>query len=139
MSSATQSDTKNGKLPLICGEDLTLKEGYLCTLTSTGALLPTAITDLVPFLCDAGDVLGESGDFIPFTGEKNHRVWAKGAGSKGDRLVLADPGTAADKGKVRVLPGATGTYLVIAIAEEDFEDGQLVKVRPVPTLSTAVA
>lgn len=45
-------------------------------------------------------------------------------------LVLADPGTAADKGKVRVLPAAAGTYRVLAIAEEKGVDGQLVLCRP---------
>ena len=45
-------------------------------------------------------------------------------------LVLADVGTAADKGKVRALPTAGGTYRGLAIAEEAGVDGQLVLARP---------
>lgn len=139
MSNDTQSDTKVGQLPLICGEALTDKEGYLCKLGSTGALLPTSIDELAPYLCVAGEAADANGQFQPFTGERNHRVFAKGAGSKGDQLVLADPSTPADKGKLRVLPEAADTYLVLAIAEEDFVDGQSVKVRPVPVLSVVVS
>jgi len=126
----TQSDTKIGQLPLNCGVALTDKEGFLVKLASTGALLPTAITDIPSFLCVSGEALDSAGQFEPFTGEKNCRVVAKGAGNQGDQLVLADPSTPADAGKLRALPVAGGTYRVVAIAEEDFVDGQLVKVRP---------
>jgi hypothetical protein len=57
------------------------------------------------------------------------RFVAKGTGSAGDRLTHAAPGTAADKGKVRTLPGGADVYFMVGIAEEDFVDGQYVKVR----------
>ena len=47
-------------------------------------------------------------------------------------MVLADVATAADKGKVRVLPAAAGTYRGLGIAEQVGVDGQLVLVRPAP-------
>ena len=54
----------------------------------------------------------------------------KGTCNPGDVLVLADVATAADKGKVRTLPTAAGTYRGLGIAEQVGVDGQLVLVRP---------
>jgi hypothetical protein len=140
---SNQGDTRTGQIPLNCGEDLTGKEGHLVKLADGGniaeALLPTAITDITPFVCVSSGTLDTLGQFQPFTGEKNHQVRTKGTGSAGDQLVLADTGTAADKGKLRKLPATTGTYRVLAIAEADFVDGQLLKVRPIPFLSVTVA
>jgi hypothetical protein len=48
----------------------------------------------------------------------------------GDFRVLADVATAADKGKVRALPVAAGTYRGLAIAQEAGVDGQMVLSRP---------
>lgn len=135
----TQTDTKVGQLPLICGEDLTGKEGLLGKLTTTGVLLPTAITDITPYIVVGGEVITVEGQFKPLTNNENARVFAKGAGSKGASLVLANPATPADKGKVRALPVASGTYRVLAIAEEDFVDGQLVKLRPCSVGNIVVA
>jgi len=139
----SQSDIKVGLIPLNCGEDLTGLEGRLVKLAAgpgpkAEALLPTANTDITPFLCVSGDEEDQEGSFQPFTGEQNHRVRANGLGSAGDRLVLADTATPADKGKVRALPAAPGTYEVIAIAEEDFVDEQLVKCRPIAARSVTV-
>ncbi|MDD4175075.1 MAG: hypothetical protein PHN34_12620, partial [Kiritimatiellae bacterium] len=54
----------------------------------------------------------------------------KGTCNPGDVIVLADTGTAADKGKVRALPAAAGTYRGLGIAEEKGVDGQSVLFRP---------
>jgi hypothetical protein len=48
----------------------------------------------------------------------------------GDVLVLADCTLEADRGKVRALPTAAGTYRGLALAEEAGVDGQLVLARP---------
>ena len=48
----------------------------------------------------------------------------------GSPTVLADVGTAADKGKVRTLPAVAGTYRGLAVAEEKGVDGQYVLCRP---------
>ena len=61
---------------------------------------------------------------------RNVRLTLKGTCNPGDVLVLADTGTAADKGKVRALPASAGTYRGLAIAEEKGADGQLVLCRP---------
>ena len=70
----------------------------------------------------------------PLSPTRSMRVAAKGTGSPGDLLVLADGvTTAADKGKVRSkssLTASSGTYRLVGIAEEAFVDGQLVKMRP---------
>lgn len=133
-----QTDIKIGQLPLICGEDLTTKNTLLCKLGATGAKLPEAVTDITPYLCVAGEAAGQSGEFLPFEPSRNFRVITKGAGNKGDQLVLADPATPADAGKLRALPAAPGTYRVIAIAEQGFVDGQHAKVRPCPVGNVTV-
>lgn len=53
-------------------------------------------------------------------------LWLKGTCVPGDKLVLADPATAGDEGKITV--GTSG--FIIGIAEEAGEDGQAVRVRP---------
>lgn len=133
-----QTDIKIGQLPLVCGEDLTTKDTLLCTLGATGAKLPAAVADITPYLCVAGEAAGQNGQFEPFEPSRNFRVVAKGGGTKGDQLVLADPSTPDDAGKLRALPAAPGTYRVIAIAEEDFVDGQHAKVRPCPVGNVTV-
>ena len=67
---------------------------------------------------------------LPLNAAQNVRVLLKGTCNPGDTLVLADVGTAADKGKVRTLPGSAGTYRGLLIAEEAGVDGQLVLARP---------
>ena len=57
-------------------------------------------------------------------------ITLKGTCNPGDVLVLADVATAADKGKVRTLPAAAGTYRVLGIAEQAGVDGQSVLARP---------
>lgn len=129
--SETQTDIREGKLPFNSGEDLTDKEGHLVKINSDGdVVLPTAITDHAIYLVVSGDVADKKSIVQPFTGERNHRVRTEGIGSAGDLLVLADTGTAADKGKVRKIPTDAGTYRVVAIAEEGFVDDQLVLARP---------
>ena len=66
---------------------------------------------------------------IPLVYGEQRRLVAKGTITAGDVVVLADPGTAADKGKVRTLPATEGRYFRAGIAEEDAVDGQYLKVR----------
>lgn len=127
---STQTNTRSGNLPMATASDLTGKEGFLAALGSSGLALPAAITDRTPYLLeeieDASNAVAQ-----PISPERNFRAFAKGTGSKGDVLVLADPGTAADAGKLRALPAGAGTYHSVAIAEEDFVDGQLVLARKI--------
>ncbi len=130
MSNATQSNTRSGALAMLASADLTGKEGRLVKIGSTGLAEVAAIADRTPYLVTEVES-ATSAVVTPFEPSRNHRVVAEGTGSKGDVLVNADPTTAADKGKLRALPSANGTYHVQAIAEEDFVDGQLVLCRPV--------
>ena len=77
---------------------------------------------------------GVGGDPVavrPLHADRNVRITLKGTCNPGDVLVLADLATAADKGKVRVLPVVAGTYRGLGIAEQVGVDGQAVLVRPV--------
>lgn len=130
MSLSNQSNTQLGLLPIPAAADLTGKEGLLATLGSTGVSLPANIADRTPYLIEEGAVSGAQATVRPFTAEKNHRVVAKGSGSRGAVMVLAAI-AGSDAGKLRAIPTANGTYHTVAIAEENFVDGQLVLVRPI--------
>jgi len=138
-----QSNTRTGKFSLLAGEDLTGKEGCLVELThDTGVpevKLPASNSAITPYLVDAEAVDAALCEVIPLEQSRNVRIVLKGTCNPGDQLVLADTGTAADKGKVRVLSAAAGTYRVIAIAEEKGVDGQLLLCRPCMVGNVTVA
>ena len=129
-----QTDTKSGVFRVLAGADLTGKRGYLVKMThDTGVpevKLPAAVADLAVYLVDDENVDAELVSVEPLPGDRNVRVCLKGTCNPGDVLVLADPSTAADAGKVRALPAAAGTYRGLAIAEEKGADGQFVLCRP---------
>lgn len=130
-----QSNTQEGLVSIQSGEDLTGKESFLVVLGSSGGVAvanrPTAITELTPYVVEEGAANGENSILRPLDPNRNVRVKAEGTGSAGDVVVMADPAVDADKGMVRALPAAAATYLAVGVAEEDFVDGQLVKIRPV--------
>jgi len=130
----TQSNTQPGPIVVNSGEDLSASNGYLVKLTDAEALLPTTTSDLALYVVQDGGEEDADSTVAPLTPHRQVRIKAKGTGSAGNPLVLADPGTAADKGKVRAVPATAGTYLSPGIAEEDFVDGQLVKIRPMPRI-----
>lgn len=128
-----QSNTRVGSFQVLAGEALTDKEGYLVKMTHDTAVpevkLPAAITDIVPYVVGEGAADTELVEVIPLTPERNVRLKLKGTCNPGDLLCLAAiAGT--DAGMVRVNPGTTGTYRLIAVAEEAGVDGQLVLARP---------
>ena len=129
-----QTDTKGGLIRVLAGADLTGKRAYLVKMThDTGVpevALPAAVTDLALYLVDDENADGKLASVEPLTGDRNVRVKLKGTCNPGDVLVLSDPSTAADAGKVRALPSVAGTYRGIAVAEEKGVDGQLVLCRP---------
>jgi len=138
----TQSDTKAGAISVFASSDLTGLEGYLVKLVSNGgvtsAALPVSQRDIALFLVDDG---GPAGNVISIEAPSstNFRVKAKGGGTTGAVLVLADPATAADAGKVIAVPATAGRYFSPGVAEEDFADGQLVLVRPFPRIVTVAS
>lgn len=140
---SSQSNTQSGAIVLASGEDLSTKAGYLAEIRNASgeakAYLPDAIADLAFYvITDGGTASGDNITLQPFEPSRNHRVVLKSTCVPGDQLVLADPTTTADKGKLRKLPASTGTYRVLAIAEESGADGQLVRVRPVPVGNISV-
>jgi len=130
----SQSDTRSGTFRVLAGEDLSEKKGYLAVLThDTGVpevILPATNGAYALYLVDDGGADAEYVDVEPLEAGRNVRAVLKGTCNPGDVLVLADTGAAADKGKVRALPAAAGTYFGLAIAEEKGADGQLVLCRP---------
>ena len=131
---AEQSNTQVGTVVILAKEDLTGKEARLLELVNDSGTakvqLPDANDDIVPFVCIEGGAAGQRVTAQPLEPGRNVRVRLKGTCNPGDRLCLADgEGTAADKGMVRALPSAAGTYVCFAIAEETGADGQLVKLR----------
>ena len=135
----TQGDTKRGDISDVAAVDLTGKEGYLVKRTSTGLALPTATDDIAPFVLASGDVSGaQVAAEAPGTDDQ-FRAKLKGTCVKGDILVLADPTTAADAGKLRKQPTTAGTWRSFAIAEEAGVDGQFVKARRISERTTVVS
>ena len=119
---------------MLAGEDLTDKEGYLVVLTHDDGVpevkLPADNGDFALYaVIDGGEDAGNV-DVQPLEAGANVRLTLTGTCNPGDVLVLADTATAADKGKVRALPTAAGTYRGLAIAEETGVDGQYVLCRP---------
>lgn len=122
--------------------DLTGMRSRLAVLTDDGGEaafdLPGNNDDVALYLLNDGVAQGQQVNASPLVPDEPVRVPAEGAGNPGDVLVLADVGTAEDKGKVRAIPAGAGTYFSPGIAEEAFVDGQHVKFRPFPRLVTVV-
>jgi hypothetical protein len=130
----SQSNTRVGDIRVLAGADLTGMEDRLVVMGQNAGVaqvtLPAANSDLALYVLTED---GDSGDLVavrPLQPDRNVRVALKGTCNPGDVMVLADVATAADKGKVRALPAAAGTYRGLGIAEQVGVDGQLVLVRP---------
>lgn len=140
-----QTNTKPmGPIPVLAGEALTGKRSYLAMLThDTGVAevkLPTSVLDLAIYQIDEDVLDGELTSVNPLvSGGGQVRVPLKGTCNPGDKLVLADPSTPADKGKIRALPATVGTYVQIGIAEEVGIDTQQVRLRPLVKLINVVS
>jgi hypothetical protein len=118
----------------LAGESLVGMEGRLVKLShDTGVpevLLPAANSDYALYVVLDGAADAALVSVRPIEVGRTVRVPLKGTCNPGDVLVLADVATDADKGKVRVLPTAAGTYRGLGIAEQVGVDGQLVLIRP---------
>ena len=130
----SQTNTRVGDFVVLAGEDLTEKEGFLVKLTHDAGepevLLPTDNDDLALYVVLDGVADGELISIRPVEASRNVRAKLGGTCNPGDVLVLADVATAEDKGMLRALPAAAGTYRGLALAEEIGVDGQLVLCRP---------
>lgn len=131
-----------GPQPILAGEDLTGMRSRLVVVTHDAgvpeAKLPAANN------ADALYQLQETGadtelvSIERFGSHREFRVPLKDAVNPGDRLVLADVATAADRGKLRKLPVAAGTYRVLAISREAGVADQHVKCDPVGPFDVTV-
>ena len=130
----SQSNTRVGDIRVLAGADLTGMEDRLVVLGQNDGVpqvaLPAANGDLTLYLLIEGGSSGKLVSVRPLDAGRNMRVALKGTCNPGDVMVLADVATAADKGKVRVLPAVAGTYRGLGIVEQVGVDGQLVLVRP---------
>lgn len=138
-----QSDTRKGDITLLGSVDLTGKENYLLKIVNSSGVakfaLPTGTDDYAPFVCASGDIAGNETAAESPGHDENFRAVLKGTCVPGDTLSLADPGTAADAGKLRKTLTTTGTWRVFAVAEESGVDGQSVKCRRVSERTIVVS
>lgn len=126
----SQTNTKSGVFVDKAAENLTDKEGRIVTLSASGVSLNASGSVVQPYLLVDGGVSGDSVAVQPLSPDQPVRIPLVGTCVKGDTLVVADPATTANKGAVRVLPAAAGTYGIVGLAEEAGVDGQTVLVRP---------
>jgi len=127
-----QTNTKQGAIILPASVDLTGKENLLLKIVnSAGAAkfaLPTAVTDIAPYVCASGDIAGnDTSAEAPNTNE-NCRVKLDGTCVPGDKLCLSST----NYGRLYVPAASAGSLLVEYIAEESGVDGQTVLVRRIP-------
>ena len=127
-----QGDTKRGEITLPGSVDLTGKENLLWKIVnSSGAAqfaLPTAVTDIAPFIGASGDVAGNDSVAESPGLDENCRVYLDGSCVPGDMLCLSST----HYGRLYKPAASAGSLLVEFIAEESGADGQLLKVRRIP-------
>ena len=115
----SQSNTRVGDFRVLAGEDLTGKEGCLVKMGHDSGVpevtLPAANSDLAVYVLIEDGADGRLVSVRPVQQDRNVRLILKGTCNPGDVMVLADVATAADKGKVRALPVAAGTYRGLGI------------------------
>jgi len=126
-----QTNTRQGEITLLASVSLAGKENYLLKIVNDGGVakfaLPTAITDIAPYICASGAAAGsEVQGEAPSTGE-NCRVRLTGTCVPGDRLCLS-----ATYGTLYAPATSAGSLLVEYIAEEAGVDGQDVLCRRIP-------
>lgn len=131
---ANQTNTQAGDKPFLAASDFTGLAGRAAKLSNSAGVAKlaaiAALTDIPTFL-----VVDDAASGLPVTGRpldhaQNVRITLKGTCNPGDVLVLADPATPADAGKVRALPAGAGVYVQVGLAEEIGVDGQLLLTRP---------
>jgi len=131
---SNQTNTQSGDKPFIAGSDFTGLAGRVAKLANSAGVAVlsaiAALTDIPAFLIVDDNVAGKPVTGRPLDGSQNVRITLKGTANPGDVLVLADPATPADAGKVRTLPATAGVYVQVGYAEEIGVDGQALLTRP---------
>jgi len=138
-----QSNTKKGDIVLPAKSDLTGKENFLVVVANDSGKakfdLVSSTEDLAVHVLAYGAAAGADAAAESPSENENFRAVLKGTCVPGDKLVLADPSTAADAGKLRKQPTTAGTWRLFAIAEESGVDGQYILARRVSERTTVVA
>ena len=133
---STQTNVQQGAIVVVAGEDLSSKEGYLVELYNDAgtakARVPTSNDVQQLYLLDDDGESGANVTLLPLESGKSFRIEFEGTGAIGDIVVLADTAVAGDRGKVRELPTAAGTYRGLGWLEEAAVDGQQALVRCSP-------
>jgi len=88
-----QSDTRKGDLDFIGAVNFTGLENFLAKLANNGGTpnlyLPASAADIALYIVMSGDIAGNPTYVeVPETGE-NCRLFARGSGNAGDKLILA--------------------------------------------------
>ena len=150
MSQQLQSNTQLGRVVYPASVDLSSVaaapgNGRLLKVVSTGGKANFAAltnkTDIPTYIGDdCGSAIATApAAALPLDPTRQMRCYLKGACAPGDKLVPADPTTAADAGKVIKAAGSYGTVTIVGLAEETGIDGQLVLFRPMGSPSTQFA
>lgn len=114
----TQSNTKEGAIVLLAGDDLTGKEGYIVqVLNASGTpkvYLPDAVTDAALYVVSEGAAADADVEIIPLTPGRNFRAVANST-----TIVAGDKLVAFASGKAGLLTEHTaGDAFIVGIAEE---------------------
>jgi len=127
-----QSNTKRGDKSLPASVDLTGKENLLWKIVNDGGVakfaLPTAVTDVAPFVGASGDIAGNTVAAEAPGLDENCRIKLDGTCVPGDLLCLSST----HYGRLYAPAGSAGSLLVEYIAEEAGIDGQDLLVRRIP-------
>lgn len=126
-----QSNTKKGDVNFPASVNLTGAENLLWKIVNNGGVpnfaLPTAVTDIAPYVGMSGDVIGNNCSAECPGTDENFRVLLDLACNPGDKLALS-PNIF---GRLYAPQAAAGSILVEYIAEEAGVAGQLLLVRKI--------
>jgi hypothetical protein len=126
------SNTKQGPIVVVAGDNLTAKEGYLVKVSNASgvakAYLPAAAADAALYLVLEGGAAGANVTLHPLSSDRNVRVVAKST-----TLVAGDKVIAYASGAEGMLTEyASGDAFIVGVCEEVGDtEGQQVLIRPV--------
>jgi hypothetical protein len=115
----TQSNTHQGQIEVIAGDNLTGKEGYLVKVVDNAgtlnAYLPAAVTDEALFIVGEGAVAGALATLIPLVAGNQYRAYLGITTIVGGDKIVAYGGGAA--GQAMEYAGS-GAAFIVGCAEE---------------------
>jgi hypothetical protein len=125
------------KFELPASEDLTGKEHRLVKHCATGCFrLPDSLNDIPVAVLVAGAAQGQMAQAVPLSPSRVPVGLAKGQVTRGQKLVMADPANAEDRGKLMAMPLTPGSYRLYGICAQDANDGEPFRFFPVSVFET---